>query len=62
MFDEWQEVSPLWAAVRFKVDMDNKKGKFLYFMVGNNYRILMNDILMYLINISKVKTLGFVNL
>lgn len=44
------------------MDIDNKKGKFLYFMVDNNYRILMNDILMYLINISKVKTLGFVNL
>lgn len=27
-----------------------KKGKLPYFMVGNSYRVLMNDILKYLIN------------
>lgn len=27
-----------------------KKGELPYFMVGNSYRVLMNDILKYLIN------------
>ncbi|MCM1262201.1 MAG: DUF4143 domain-containing protein [Butyrivibrio sp.] len=29
LIDEWQEVPPLWDAVRFEVDKDNKKGKYI---------------------------------
>lgn len=29
LIDEWQEVPPLWDAIRFEVDQDNKKGKFI---------------------------------
>lgn len=29
MIDEWQEVPPLWDAVRFEVDKDNRKGKYI---------------------------------
>lgn len=29
LIDEWQEVPPLWDAVRFEVDKDNNKGKFI---------------------------------
>lgn len=29
LLDEWQEVPPLWDAVRFEVDRDNKKGKYI---------------------------------
>ncbi|HPB16207.1 MAG TPA: DUF4143 domain-containing protein [Clostridia bacterium] len=29
LIDEWQEVPPLWDAVRFEVDKDNRKGKFI---------------------------------
>ncbi len=29
LIDEWQEVPPLWDAIRFEVDKDNKKGKFI---------------------------------
>jgi predicted AAA+ superfamily ATPase len=29
LIDEWQEVPPIWDAVRFEVDKDNKKGKYI---------------------------------
>lgn len=29
LIDEWQEVPPLWDAVRFEVDKDNRKGKYI---------------------------------
>lgn len=29
LIDEWQEVPPLWDAIRFEVDKDSKKGKFI---------------------------------
>ncbi|MCM1048336.1 MAG: DUF4143 domain-containing protein [Clostridiales bacterium] len=29
LIDEWQEVPPLWDAIRFEVDKDNKKGKYI---------------------------------
>lgn len=29
LLDEWQEVPPLWDAVRFEVDKSNKKGNFI---------------------------------
>ncbi len=29
LIDEWQEVPSLWDAVRFEVDQDNKKGKYI---------------------------------
>ncbi|MBE5927658.1 MAG: ATP-binding protein [Lachnospiraceae bacterium] len=29
LIDEWQEVPPIWDAIRFEVDKDNKKGKFI---------------------------------
>ena len=29
LIDEWQEVPPLWDAVRFEADRDGKKGKFI---------------------------------
>lgn len=29
LIDEWQEVPPLWDAVRFEVDKDSKKGKYI---------------------------------
>ena len=33
LIDEWQEVPQLWDAIRFEVDKDNKKGK--YIMTGS---------------------------
>jgi len=29
LIDEWQEVPPIWDAVRFEVDKDNRKGKYI---------------------------------
>lgn len=29
LIDEWQEVPPIWDAIRFEVDKDNKKGKYI---------------------------------
>ena len=29
LIDEWQEVPPLWDAVRYKVDQDSRKGQFI---------------------------------
>lgn len=29
LIDEWQEVPPVWDAVRYKVDMDQHKGRFI---------------------------------
>lgn len=29
LIDEWQEVPPIWDAVRFEVDKDGKKGKYI---------------------------------
>ena len=29
LIDEWQEVPPIWDAVRFAVDKDGKKGKYI---------------------------------
>ena len=29
LIDEWQEVPPIWDAVRFKVDQSNQKGQFI---------------------------------
>ncbi|MGN0292555.1 MAG: ATP-binding protein, partial [Lachnospiraceae bacterium] len=29
LIDEWQEVPPIWDAVRFKVDQSNRKGQFI---------------------------------
>lgn len=29
LIDEWQEVPPIWDAVRYKVDMDPQKGQFI---------------------------------
>ena len=29
LIDEWQEVPPLWDAVRYKVDQNNEKGQFI---------------------------------
>ncbi len=29
LIDEWQEVPPLWDAIRFEVDKDSKKGKYI---------------------------------
>ena len=29
LIDEWQEVPPIWDAVRFEVDKDGRKGKFI---------------------------------
>lgn len=29
LVDEWQEVPPLWDAIRFEVDKDSKKGKYI---------------------------------
>lgn len=29
LIDEWQEVSPIWDAVRFSVDKDGNKGKYI---------------------------------
>lgn len=29
LIDEWQEVPPLWDAVRFEVDKDSRKGKYI---------------------------------
>ena len=44
LLDEWQEVPPLWDAVRFEVDQDNNKGKFI--MTGSatpNHKGIMHS-------------------